>query len=179
MEGIYLGKMLTKYIDKKDVSIRVNQLAESISSKYNIDDEIVVLCIMNGSFIFCSDLIRKIKQDVVFDSIRLSSYKDKSRGKIEHISDIKESIEGRHVLIVEDIVDTGNTINYLHKYLRKFNPESLRIVSFLFKPKIYKFDIKIDWVGFEIDDNFVVGYGLDYNARYRDKESVYKIIDNE
>ena len=167
---------LIKLFDTKTIKERVKNLSIEISSSFKVDEDIVVVCVMNGSVIFCSDLIRNIKQNIIFDTIKVHSYDKDKRHKLEVISQITTNLEGKNVLIVEDIIDTGNTINYLYNKISSLKPKKLKIVSFLFKPVGYKFSIKIDWIGFSIDDNFVVGYGLDYNDRLRDKKSIYKLI---
>ncbi len=168
---------LEKIIDQKTIQSRIKEIGNSISGHYNKDDEIIVICVLKGSFMFMSDLIRKISNNISIEFIKIKSYSGTTRGDIIH-SDFKQlNLQGKKILIVEDIIDSGNTINFIITNLQKLNPIDIRIVSFLFKPDVYKFTIKIDWVAFSIEDDFVVGYGLDYNEKYRSLESLYKLVD--
>ena len=126
---------------------------------------------------FMSDLIRKISTNISIEFIQIKSYSGKTRGDIVHSDFQKLNLKDKKILIVEDIIDSGNTINFIVSNLKKLRPSDLRIVSFLFKPDVYKFTINIDWVAFNIEDDFVVGYGLDYNQKYRSLGSVYKLMD--
>ena len=116
---------------------------------------------------------------IIFDTIRVKSYTKTSRKEIKVVSDLSVDIKGKKVLIIEDIIDTGNTIEFLMEYIIKKKPAEIKIVSFLFKPDVYKLNIDINWTGFNIDDDFVIGYGLDYDEKYRNLDSVYKLIDEK
>ncbi|MDL2281019.1 hypoxanthine phosphoribosyltransferase [Selenomonadales bacterium OttesenSCG-928-I06] len=159
-------------INKDEIEKRVIELGQQIKSDYSQNDsinEIVLVCILRGAVFFLSDLARAIDMPVIFDFISVSSYGDssKSSGIVRIMKDLDENIEGKHVIIVEDIIDTGLTLNHLVEVLNARNPASLKICTLLSKPKRRKIDIKVDYIGFEIDDFFAVGYGLDYAGKYR------------
>jgi hypoxanthine phosphoribosyltransferase len=155
---------------------RVQELAYQISNDY-AGRELVVIGILKGAFIFMADLIREISIPCNIDFVRVASYgaSAESSGKVVMTKDIETSIKGRDILIVEDIVDTGLTLQYLVDWLKERNPNSLKICVFLDKRKRRKVSFEADYVGFTIDDNFVVGYGLDFNEQYRFFPDVYVI----
>ena len=155
---------------------RVQELAGQISGDY-AGHELVVIGILKGAFIFMADLIREIRIPCNIDFVRVASYdaSSESSGKVVMTKDIETSIKGRDILIVEDIVDTGFTLQYLVKWLKERNPNSLKICVFLDKRKRRKVSFEADYVGFTIDDGFVVGYGLDFNEQYRFFPDVYVI----
>ena len=164
-----------KLIDKKELNEAIEKMGSSISDYYNKDTTLIVLCVLKGSLIFTSDLIRKITLNTNVEFLDISSYKGKERGDIQMKSSISFTVKEKDILIIEDIVDSGNTINHIAKQLKKNNPKSVKIATLLFKPDAYNFDMKIDWIGFNIKNEFVVGYGLDYNELYRNKKSIYKL----
>ena len=126
------------------------------------------LCILKGSVMFTVELAKRIKNNVQFEFIEVSSYENnQSTGKIKLNKDISQSIEGKDVIIVEDIIDSGRTISFLKEYLKQKNPNTLKVCSLLDKPSKRTFEIKSDYIGFEVDDKFIVGYGLDDNQNYR------------
>ena len=168
--------LLEKLISKDSIENRVSELSEEISLYFPMEDDFVAICVLNGSLFFYVDLIKGIKQDTILDTIKVKSYNKNKRKNIKVLNDTNIDLKGKNVLIVEDIIDTGQTINFLYDYILKKSPKDIKIVSFLFKPSVYKFKTNIDWVGFEIDNDFVVGYGLDYHGVYRNKQSVYKIV---
>ncbi|MCR4397939.1 MAG: hypoxanthine phosphoribosyltransferase [Firmicutes bacterium] len=155
-------------VDAESIGRRVRELGARISKDYE-GKEIVAVGILKGAVIFLSDLARSLDCRVKFDFMGVSSYGTSTRtsGVVRITKDLDESVEGRHVLIVEDIVDTGLTLNYLKEVLKARNPASLRVCSLLDKPSRRKVPVTIDYVGFEIPDAFVVGYGLDFNGLYR------------
>ena len=146
-------------------------------SKYYQNNPITVLSILKGSLLFTSDLIREIDLQMNIEFLRLTSYQGTKRKSIKLNDSIDFEIRGKNMLIIEDIIDSGNTIHYIVDELKKHNPNSIKIATFLLKPSAYNFDMKIDWIGFNIKDDFVVGYGLDYNEMYRNKKSIYKLSD--
>lgn len=158
---------------------RVQELASQISSDY-AGRELVVIGILKGAFIFMADLVREISIPCNIDFVRVASYgaSSESSGKVVMTKDIETSIKGRDILIVEDIVDTGLTLQYLVNWLKERNPNSLKICVFLDKRKRRKVSFEADYVGFTIDDGFVVGYGLDFNEQYRFFSDVYIIDTN-
>ncbi|MFZ3172879.1 MAG: hypoxanthine phosphoribosyltransferase [Carboxydocellales bacterium] len=150
------------------IAAKVRELGTEISRDYK-GEEILVVGILKGAAIFMSDLVRSIAYPVAFDFMAVSSYgvSTESSGVVRIIKDLDRSIEGKHVLIVEDVVDTGLTLNYLVENLKSRNPASLKLCSLLDKPSRRKVKVKADYLGFEIPDEFVVGYGLDYAEHFR------------
>ena len=132
-------------------------------------DGVHLVCVLKGAFVFLADLARAIEGDTTLDFIAVSSYgtSTRSSGQVQLLKDLDSTIEGRAVVIVEDIVDTGLTLQYLQDILRARSPRSLRTACLLSKPSRRKVDVKVDYVGFSIQDKFVVGYGLDYGEKYR------------
>ena len=165
---------LKKLIDKREINNNIKQMGTDIS-KYYQNKSITVVSILKGSLLFTSDLIREIDLQMNIEFLRLASYKGTRRESIKLNGSIDFDIKGKNILIIEDIIDSGNTIHYIVDELKKHNPNSIKIATFLLKPSAYNFDMKIDWIGFNIKDDFVVGYGLDYNGIYRNKKSVYKL----
>jgi len=155
---------------------RVRELAGQISGDY-AGRELIVIGILKGAFIFMADLVRDITIPCKIDFVRVASYgaSSDSSGKVVMTKDIETSIKGRDILIVEDIIDTGLTLQYLVNWLKERNPNSLKICVFLDKRKRRKVSFEADYVGFTIDDGFVVGYGLDFNEQYRFFPDVYVI----
>lgn len=147
---------------------RIKELAAEINAEYQ-DQEIVAICVLKGSFIFFSDVIRHLEIPLTCEFLGLSSYGNEtvSSGEVKVTLDLNEPIEGRHVIVFEDIVDSGLTLNYLLRNLGSRGPASLRTCSLLVKPASLKTQVKIDYTGFEIGDEFVVGYGLDYAGKHR------------
>lgn len=161
---------------------RVKELADEISKDYK-GGNLLFIGVLKGSVMFIADLMREMKVSVAMDFMAVSSYgvSTKSSGIVRILKDLDADIEGRDVVIIEDIIDTGTTLKYLYEYLGKRNPKSLKICCLLDKPTRRNVDIKADYVGFSIPDAFVVGYGLDYAEHYRNlpyigilKEEVYK-----
>lgn len=159
---------LTKMIDETKLAARVKEMAQEISKKIK-DEPLIAVCVLKGSFVFYSDLIRHIDSDLRTDFLGCASYGNsmKSSGEVKLTLDLTHGIEGKNVLLVEDIIDTGLTMSFLTKTLMARNPKKIWTASLLFKPKALKADIKPDFVGFEVGNEFVVGYGLDYQGYYR------------
>ncbi|MFM8690010.1 MAG: hypoxanthine phosphoribosyltransferase [Candidatus Limnocylindrus sp.] len=157
-------------IDETSIQARVRELGAEIASAYGGGEPLVLVSVLKGSLIFVADLMRAIPSNVVIDLMEVSSYgggNTESSGTVRILKDLSGTIEGRDVLIVEDIIDTGLTLNYLLGYLSGKSPRSIRIVTLLNKPARRLVDLKVDWTGFEIPDKFVVGYGLDFGETYR------------
>ena len=166
---------LEKYISEQDISVRVKEISNEIASLYR-DKDPILIGILNGSFIFMSDLIRHLNIDCEVDFIKISSYSGKkSSGKIDMSKGLDLDIRNRSVIIVEDIIDSGKSINYLHDYISNLEPKDIAVISLLAKKSISKLNFKIDFIGFEISSEFVVGYGLDYNQKFRNLKSIYKL----
>lgn len=155
---------------------RVRELADQISKDY-AGRELVIIGVLKGAFIFMADLVREISVPCRADFTRLASYGagSDSSGKVVMTKDIETSIKGKDILIVEDILDTGLTLQYVVNWLKERNPNSLKICVFLDKRKRRKVSFEADYVGFTIDDGFVVGYGLDFNEKYRFSPDIYVI----
>ncbi len=162
-------------ISRDRIEERVQDIATALSSRFK--DEIPILIgILNGSFIFLSDLIRAMQIDCEMDFIKLSSYTGQSStGTVKLLKDISADITDRHVIIIEDIIDSGLTIQFLKDRLTGAAPKSVTIVTLLIKPDVTRIDFPIDYVGFEIPPEFVVGYGLDYNQKLRHLPAIYQI----
>ncbi|RKX41351.1 MAG: hypoxanthine phosphoribosyltransferase [Thermotogae bacterium] len=159
---------LKTLFDEKTIRGRIRSLAKEIESYYKRrTNNLHAVCILKGSIHFFSELVMAIDMDVTYSFIHVSSYAGtESTGRIRVKSWIDESIEGKHVLVVEDVIDTGHTLKYILNYLRRYRPADLKIVTLVEKKK-HDHGIPVDFVGFEIGDVFLVGYGLDYNEKYR------------
>lgn len=156
-----------EYISEKEINKKIKELAKQISKDYK-DKNIEVICVLKGAAIFAVELAMKIKTNVRFEFIEISSYEGtKSTGKIKVNKDITSSIEGKDVLIVEDIIDTGRTLSYLKEYLLSKNPASLKICTLVDKKEKRLVDVDIDYNGFVIEDKFIVGHGFDLDGDYR------------
>ena len=155
-------------LDRQTIRNRVNELGNQITQDYRARTPHLI-GILKGASIFHADLVRSIKLELSYDFIAVGSYGKltKSSGEVRILKDLDESIEGKDVLIVEDIVDTGLTLHYLVRNLNARKPTSLKIAALLNKPARREIDVAVDYVGFDIPDEFVVGYGLDYDQRYR------------
>ena len=166
---------LKELISKEELASRVLQIASEISENYKTEPVLFII-VLNGSFIFASDLIRAMEIDCEVDFIKVASYNgDQSTGKIKFEKDLSSDISGKNVIIIEDIIDSGITINFLKQLIENKNPKSLKIATLLLKPEVAKLNFEIDWVGFEISPEFVVGYGLDYNQKLRNLNAVYRL----
>jgi hypoxanthine phosphoribosyltransferase len=162
-------------ITEEELTERIKELGAEITDYYNPKQEIVMVCILRGGFIFMADLAREVNLPVVFDFMDVTSYEGKnSTGNVRIIKDLEESIKEKHVLIVEDIIDTGLTLKRVINILKTREPESIKVCTLLDKPaRRIKKEVKVDWNGFEIPDEFVVGYGLDYEEKYRNLPYVF------
>ncbi len=161
------GKVRT-LIDAETIRKRTLELSAQIAADHH-GREVVVVCVLKGSFVFTADLVRAIDLPLSVDFLALRSYGDgtESSGVVQITSDLSRPIEGKDVIVVEDIVDTGLTMTYLLQNLETRRPRSVRLASLLHKPARTRVPVKIDYLGFTIEDVFVIGYGLDYAERYR------------
>ena len=155
-------------ITQEEILKRAVEIGRQISEDY-AGEEVMVIGILKGAVLWLADVIKYIDLDVTIDFMAVSSYgaSTKSSGVVKIVKDLDSSIEGRNVIIVEDIVDSGITLNYLREYLSGRHPKSLRICTLLDKPAGRRIDLVADYVGFVVDDRFIIGYGLDYDQRYR------------
>lgn len=156
-------------IDDKTVQARVHELAQQIDNDYADKGDLLLVCVLKGGYMFLADLSRALKRPHELDFLAISSYGagTKSSGAVQIIMDLKAPIEERHVLIIEDIIDSGRTLQYLRRSLEARRPASVRICTLLSKPARREVDVPVDYTGFEIPDEFVVGYGLDFAEEYR------------
>ena len=158
---------MTTLISEAALQARVKELAVQIRRESG-DGPVLLLGVLKGAFMFMADLMRQIEGDVTCDFISVSSYiGTTSSGEVQIRKDVDSPLEGRIVIIVEDIVDTGLTLQYLQGILQKRKPKSLKTACLLSKPSRRKATVPVDYIGFEIEDKFVVGYGLDFNEQYR------------
>ena len=167
-------------LDASTIQSRVRELASEIERDYPGTEEIHLVCVLKGGFVFMADLVRSMSTRVSLDFIAVSSYGagTKSSGEVRFQKDLDTSLEGRHVIIIEDIVDTGLTLKYLQDVLRKRAPASLKTACLLSKPSRRKVEVSVEYIGFTIEDRFVVGYGLDYAEKYRNLPYI-AILDGE
>ncbi len=163
-----MAQTLKPYISERRLAARVRALGRSIRADYRGRD-LVLVGVLKGSFIFMADLARAIDLPLTCDFMRVSSYGSRttSSGSIKMEFDLSQPVKGKHVLLVEDIVDTGWTLDHVLKELRRKKPASLRLAALLHKPERTRVEVPIDYLGFTIPDRFVVGYGLDFDGRYR------------
>lgn len=158
---------ITPYISEKQLEAKIKEIGEDLTKKYK-GKKVVAVCVLKGSFMFYSDLIRQMDLDISCEFFGVSSYQGtSSSGEVKVTLDLAHPVENQHVILVEDIVDTGITMNYLKNALLSRKPASLTTVALLSKPEALKVPCTIDYVGFKISNEFVVGYGLDYDGYYR------------
>ena len=163
-----MAETISVLISEQDVDARIQEIGEQISKEF-AGQQVHLICILKGSVFFTCELAKRITVPVTLDFMSVSSYGDgtKSSGIVKIAKDLDETIEGKNVIVIEDIIDSGRTLSYLLEILQKRNPNSMRLCTLLDKPDRRVRDVKVDYVGFEIPDEFVVGYGLDYAQRYR------------
>ena len=169
--------VIDEMISAKTIAARVEALAQEISAHFADTDKLVVVGLLRGSFVFIADLVRELDLAVEVDFLEASSYGDstESSREVRILKDLRTQIEGRDVLVVEDIVDTGYTLSHVRHLLQGRAPKRLKICALLDKPSRREIDIKADWTGFEIPDEFVVGYGIDYAQRNRNLPCIGKV----
>lgn len=161
------------YISEQELQQLIKIVAQKINLEYQGKSPLF-LGVLNGSFMFMGDLMKSIELECLISFVKLASYEGtESKGTVNQLIGLNESLEGRDVIIVEDIVDTGNTLEKLYQIIEEKNPKSLKIATLLYKPEAYKKDFNIDFVAKKIPNNFVVGYGLDYDGYGRNLPSIY------
>lgn len=167
---------LNRLLSRRQIASIVKGLADQISKDYQ-KKELVLVCILKGAFMFLSDLIRHLQVPVQIDFVRLASYGAgmQTSGRIEITKDIETPIEGKHVLIIEDIIDSGRTLQFLKNRLSLANPRSVKICALLDKKARREVEIEADYVGKEVPNVFVIGYGIDFNENYRNLPEVYYV----
>jgi hypoxanthine phosphoribosyltransferase len=163
-------------ISSDDIQVAVQRMADEINRDYK-DKSPLFLAILNGSFVFAADLVRKITIPCEISFVKLSSYSGtSSTNEVREMIGLTEDISGRHVIILEDIVDSGITLDFLIQDLEKMNPADIKIACFTFKPDAFKKSFRIDYLGVSIPNDFIVGYGLDYDGFGRNLPDIYKIV---
>ena len=171
--------MLKRLFSKDDIEETVEKLAKAIEQDFE-GEKIVFVCLLKGSFMFTSDLVRHVRNPSRVDFMRVSSYGSGmvSKGEVIITKDLEEDIGGENVVIVEDIIDSGLTLKYVTDMLRERRPKALKICTLLDKKARRKEDVLVDYSGFEVDDDFVVGYGIDYAEQYRNLPEIF-IVEKE
>jgi hypoxanthine phosphoribosyltransferase len=163
------------YLLAETIAERVKEMGAELSQQYNGKNPLMI-AILNGSFVFAADLMRACQMDCEVSFVKLSSYEGTgSTGKVTDIIGLGENIKGRHVIIVEDIIDSGKTMLHFLNKLKELEPDSISIVALLLKPDVFGDQFPIDHVGFEIPNKFVIGYGLDYNGLCRNLSDIYQL----
>ena len=159
----------------------LNICSRWVSSRIDLGKDLVIVPVLKGSYVFAADLARHIDLDVAIDFLGVRSYGDQqdSSGVVQITTDLSRSIEGKHVILVEDIVDTGLTVSYLYENLATRQPASLKIASLLHKPARTRVPVQIDYLGFTVDDVFIVGYGLDYAQKFRNLPYLAVVTDDD
>ena len=164
------------YLDQSEIISGVKAIATQINNDYS-GKEIVLIGVLKGAFVFMNELIKHIRLPLEVEFIRVSSYEGtSSTGEMKLSVDYPKSIKDKHIIIIEDIVDSGLTAQYLLDRAETFEPASIQMASLFVKPDCVKTDIYIDYIGFEIPDHFIVGYGMDYNEKGRELANVYKVV---
>jgi hypoxanthine phosphoribosyltransferase len=175
-EIILNGDRFTLYLSEDQIRAKVRELAARLNSDYRGKVPIFI-GILNGSFIFFADLIREITVDCEVDFLKLSSYGDAkiSSGQVRLLKDLNCQVNGRDIVVVEDVVDSGVSIDFMKQLVMKEHPASFKVVTLLLKKSVAKIDFPIDYVGFEIPPEFVIGYGLDYAQKVRNLKAIYRL----
>lgn len=165
------------YIPAEKIQAEVQHIADRLNADLK-DEEVIFIGVLNGAFMFASDLLRKITLNAQVSFVKLTSYfGTSSTGKVKRLIGINEDLKDKTVVVIEDIIDTGHTIESIIKQLKGFKPRQVIVATLLFKPDCCKVDVKLDYVGFRIPSTFVVGYGLDYQGYGRNLRSLYKIAE--
>ncbi|MEP2782032.1 MAG: hypoxanthine phosphoribosyltransferase [Pseudoruegeria sp.] len=169
--------VIDEMISAKSIAARIEDLAREIKDNYSDTDKLVVIGLLRGSFVFIADLVRELDLPVEVDFLEASSYGDamESSREVRILKDLRGEINGRDVLLVEDIVDTGFTLHHVVNLLKTREPNRLRTIALLDKPSRREVPVKADWTGFEIPDEFVVGYGIDFAQRNRNLPYIGKV----
>ena len=169
--------VIDEMISAKAIAARVEELCKNIQSEFVGTDKLIVVGLLRGSFVFIADLVRELDLPVEVDFLEASSYGDgmESSKEVRILKDLRGAIEGRDVLVVEDIVDTGYTLTHVISLLKSRGPARLKSIALLDKPSRREVDVKADWTGFEIPDEFVVGYGIDFGQRNRNLDHIGKV----
>ncbi len=179
-DQIIIGEdLFVPLLDEETIQTRIKELAAEISKDYE-GKVPVFIGVLNGAFVFLSDLIKNVSIDCEVDFYKLSSYGDEkiSSGRVTLLKELDCDINGRDIIIVEDIVDSGLSIKFMEDLIKRHSPQSMKVVSLLVKPKSLKYEVRIDYIGFHIPSKFVIGYGLDYMQKYRNLRAIY-VLNNQ
>jgi len=178
-ERLVIGDdVFVPFLTEEVIQNRIKEMASQISQDY-VGKIPIFIGVLNGAFIFLSDLIKNISIDCEIDFFKLSSYGDSkiSSGNVRLLKELNCDVNGRDIIIVEDIVDSGLSIKYIEEIFGKHTPSSISVCSLLMKPESIKYNVKIDYIGFKIPSKFVIGYGLDYAQKFRNLRSIYSLSD--
>ena len=178
MDSIELhGKHFRPYITAEEIAVEVKRVAEELFAEYN-DEEPLFIGVLNGAFVFMADLMRQYPGPCDMSFVKVRSYSGmESTGKVTEVIGLSDRVKGRPVVLIEDIVDTGNTMVALHNIFEGHEPASLKLATLFYKPEAYKQDLPVDFVGREIGNEFIVGYGLDYDGLGRNLPHVYVLAE--
>lgn len=172
-----LDKEFELFIPAEKIQTEVQSIADRIDAELKNED-VIFIGVLNGAFMFASDLLRKISFDAQVSFVKLTSYQGiASTGNVRRLIGINEVLKDKTIVIIEDIIDTGNTIESIINQIKGFRPKQIYVTTLLLKPEFYNKDIKLDYVGFKIPKDFVVGYGLDYQGYGRNLRSLYKLAE--
>lgn len=177
MDSIQLhDKHFVPFIDRERINKYVEFLAEQVASDMSTDEVPIFIGILNGSFMFAADFVRSYPNDCHITFVKMASYEGaNSTGKIKHLVGINEDLTGKTVVILEDIIDTGNTLAEIYEIFRDKNVKQLKIATLFFKPDVFRKELPIDYIGKSIEDKFIVGYGLDYDGLGRNLPDIYQL----
>lgn len=165
------------YKSESEIISAIRNIATKINDDY-IGKRPLLVPVLNGSFMFASDLMKELKLDCELSFVKAVSYVGtSSNGKMEMLIGLNENVEGRHVIIIEDIVDSGHTLSKIIPSISQHNPASIRVAALLFKPEALKVDLSVDYIGMEIPNDFIVGYGLDYDGLGRNLRDIYQVVE--
>lgn len=168
---------LKTVIPNGDINEALDRLGREISECYRGADTVVAVCVLKGAFMFFSDLVRRIEAPLRLDFVRLASYGDAiSSGDLVFSKDVETSLAGRHVLIVEDIVDTGRSMDFLKRTFEERGPASVRIAALVDKHERREVELTVDFPAFRLEEGFLVGYGMDYAEKYRELDAIYELV---
>jgi hypoxanthine phosphoribosyltransferase len=163
-------------LSKNQINLRLQFLSAQLTQQFSNENPLFV-AVLNGSFIFAADLLRQLNFACEVQFVKVSSYAGTaSTGEVKQVLGLQQSIENRTVILIEDIIDSGLTIDYLQQELSRFNPKTIKICTLLLKPKALKVPLTVDYVGFEVANDFLVGYGLDYDGLGRNLPHIYKTV---
>jgi len=174
-ETIEIGtEKFVTFLSEEEIQSRIADMGREISEDY-AGKLPIFIGILNGAFMFMSDLMKNITVNCEMDFFKLSSYGDEkiSSGRVKLLKDLNADLKDRHLVLIEDIIDSGLSMDYITRLLKEHKPASIKIVTLLMKPESLKYDIKIDYIGFKIPNKFVIGYGLDYAQKYRNLRSIF------